>query len=167
MSSHFSVDATAAAAGELRCEKSVEIASAQLTLLEHLEVSLQITQKALLARDLSALEQGTTEQMRLCRALEILPRRTAVPAQNGDPLQGALELRPEAELSAALQAAQARVLHLGRVQAALLVRAQRSLHMIANLLAGPQASYTPPPTTARPRLSWTGDREREEQGCRV
>ena len=43
-----------------------------------------------------------------------------------------------------------RVLHLVRIQMALLRRAQRALKIIENLLAGPHANYAPPNRRADP-----------------
>jgi hypothetical protein len=100
--------------------------------LLELEASLLSSQKALLARDLAGVEQGTLEQMCLRRALEIL--RPWDGARTSDSEQPSSELRATAM----------RILHLGRVQGALLDRAQRSLRMISNLLAGPEANYGPP-----------------------
>jgi len=102
--------------------------------LLELEASLLSSQEALLARDLAGVEQGTCEQVRLQRALEIL--RPCEAAQTSD--------SERTRASSELRAAAIRILHLGRVQAALLDRAQRSLRMISNLLAGPEASYGPP-----------------------
>ena len=103
-----------------------ELAAAAISVLLELEASLLSSQEALLARDLAGVEQGTREQVRLQRAFEILRPWDA------------------AQTSSELRATAMRILHLGRVQAALLDRAQRSLRMISNLLAGPEASYGPP-----------------------
>ena len=98
------------------------LAAASAALLGELESSLAASQRALLARDVVSLDRATREQIRLRRALEILCAQKIVSA-------------PE------LRGAQQRVLHLGRVQAALLVREQRWLTVLANLVAGPEASY--------------------------
>jgi flagellar biosynthesis/type III secretory pathway chaperone len=114
---------------------ALDIAHACLALLHDLETSLQASQQALLARDLPRLEQLTREQNALRRdlvalwtAAKTLPTKTSI---SEDSL--ALELRTSA----------ARVLHLGRIQLALLDRAQRSLRALSRLIAGPQASYGP------------------------
>ena len=98
------------------------LAAASAAVLAELESSLRASQQALLARDISSLEQATREQTRLRRALEILWARNVT-------------FPPE------LRGAQQRVLHLGKVQAALLAREQRWLTVLANLVAGPEASY--------------------------
>lgn len=105
-------------------------------LLAELECSLEAGQRALLSRDLAGLERATSEQIGLHRSLQ------ALGSQNGAPKNDATPLDPA--LAAGLRAAQWRVLYLGRVQAALLTRAQRSLRMLSNLLAGPGASYAAP-----------------------
>jgi hypothetical protein len=127
-------------------------ARASLALLHDLETSLESSQRALLRGDAAGVETGTSEQRRLQRALEILW------ATNGSHLRGrdpenvgrAAEIcwaRPatesRSELAGQLRSAQMRVLHLGRVQAVLLRRAQRSLVVLGNLLAGTGACYSP------------------------
>jgi hypothetical protein len=116
---------------------SLEFAEGSLELLRKLETSLQTSQRALLSGDLAALQQETCEQLRLQRALEV-----------GSPTgAGTSDGYPEPDESASLtdlRAAQMRVLHLGRVQAAILARANRWLTTVSNLMAGPEAGYTSP-----------------------
>ena len=107
---------------------SDEIARASMALLSDLEASLANSQQALLSRDFTRLEQCTRQQIGFHRALEILG-----PHSTGDPAS-----------VAALRTAQLRLLHAVRVQAALLTRAQRWLRTLANLVAGPEANYSPP-----------------------
>jgi hypothetical protein len=117
-----------------------------------LEASLEATQKAVLARDLAELEQGTRDQMRLQRALAILWAEYGMPTQPSPSTTAWLQsFAPQ--FAAEWRAAQMRTLQLARVQAALLARAQRSLTMIANLLAGPESSYgsNPAALAAGPR----------------
>lgn len=111
-----------------------EIAQASLALLTELEASLQASQQGLLSCDVARVERSTREQIRLCRALGILWSGNA----------GASGMQCDLALAAELRSAQRRVLHLGRVQAALLRRAQRWLRMLSNLTAGPEAGYLPP-----------------------
>jgi hypothetical protein len=101
--------------------------------LGELEASLLASQRALLSRDVAGLEERTGEQIRLRRSLEIVWSRAAAPGND-----------PAPAVADELGAAQRRVLHLGRVQAALLARAERWLTMVAHLLAGPTANYAPP-----------------------
>jgi hypothetical protein len=115
--------------------RSTEIVAASLALLAALEASLTASQRALLLRDATALAERTREQIALRLELELLWGKKSAsrnPAHN------------DLALASALRPALLRVLHLGRVQAALLERAQRWLGMVANLLAGPAANYLPP-----------------------
>jgi hypothetical protein len=115
---------------------SPAIAPAASALLAELEQSLEASQRALLSRDLEGLERETREQTGLHRSLEILSSRNGAldePAPRIDPA-----------VAAGLRAAQWRVLYLGRVQAALLTRAQRSLRIVSHRLAGSEASYAQP-----------------------
>jgi hypothetical protein len=111
-----------------------EIMHARLARLAELEASLQVSQRALLSRDISSLEKRTLEQRRLHEALAIL----SVPRlpQGSSPATTLL--------AAELLAAETRVLQLGRIQAALLDRAQRWLRTVVNLLAGVEKAYSPP-----------------------
>ncbi len=125
------------------------MAQASLALLRQMEDSLNASREALLARDLARLEQGTQEQIRLRRALEILwagkhNEDADVPETLRDPV-----------LAENLRAAQLRVLQQGRVQAALLRRAQRWLRVLSNLQAGPEAGYLDP-TSSETRRPWPG-----------
>ena len=89
----------------------------------------------MLAHDVARLEERTCEQVGLRRSLGILWDAAHPPGRDA--------AQHDLRLSAELRAAQIRVLRLGRVQAALLGRAQRWLRMVSNLLAGPEASYAP------------------------
>jgi hypothetical protein len=109
-----------------------------LALLIALEISLSRSQKALLARDLSGIQRGVREQTILYREIKILSRSDA-PAPASESYRA--EIFPR----------QARILHLARVQAALLMKAQRSLLMIASLAGALGTSYAPPPWPATSR----------------
>jgi len=113
------------------------IAQAGAALLGELEASLRLSQSALLQRDLAGLEQATREQTRLRRALEILWEWDATACKPGAGLDG----RGKPESAPTLRAMQQRVLHLGRIQAALLAGEQRWFTMLANLVAGPDSGY--------------------------
>ena len=125
-----------------------EIAQARLSLLTELEASLQSSQHAILTRDVIGLEQSCGQQIRLLRALRIL-----------DPAQADLIFGSK------FRGAQMRILHLARVQAALLARGQRWLRTIENLLAGPATNYgsAPPLHYENPR---TVAEEKERASCR-
>jgi hypothetical protein len=120
---------------------AAEITQASKLLLVELEASLQASQRALLSHDVALMEQHTCEQIRLQRLLEALwSRRDAA----HDPA-----------FIVEMRAAQMRVLHLGRVLAALLVRAQRWQSMLSNLLAGSETSYVPPGGSMARCIAWT------------
>lgn len=87
--------------------------------LLQLEKSVQASQTALLARDLNRLRELTAEQSCLLRSLS-----TWKPACDQNAQEAAI-----------------RILQLGRVHLAILRRAQQSLRVIANFLAGTQSIY--------------------------
>jgi hypothetical protein len=105
-----------------------------LAILTELQASLEASQQALLARDLAGMEQGTRDQRRLQQALAALwtPRCICEFHGSRDTVQ-----------PADFHATAARVHFLGRVQLALLGRALRSLNVLAHLVSGPAASYSP------------------------
>ncbi len=151
--------------------EDAEIAQASLALLAELERSLLAGQQALLSRDVVRVEQATHDQIRGQRALAILWSREAAGPEASDP--GAPATAPpyrlpncDVAVAAALRSAQMRVLALGRVQAALVSRAQRWGRTVSNLLAGPEASYVPP---AWPPASRIASQEKEQEGdsCRA
>jgi hypothetical protein len=115
-----------------RANFGAERNKALIALLAQLEASLAASQKALLAADLAELERGTGEQRALCRQIENSFAAGPVPSPSHN--------QPSGE-QADLRATQARVLHLARVQGALLRRAQRSLRVVAGLMAHP--TYAP------------------------
>ena len=104
------------------------------TLLGELESSLLASQKALLCGDVTELERGAVEQKRLREALTLL-------WTSGSTATFETFSEPNSTL---LRPAQLRILHLGRVQLALLARAQQSVRILANLLAGTAGDYGPP-----------------------
>ncbi|MGA1985060.1 MAG: hypothetical protein ABSG72_02235 [Candidatus Sulfotelmatobacter sp.] len=116
-------------------------AEAGVALLGELESSLEASQHALLARDLAGIERHTGEQVRLRRALEILWSQNSLEGSDRVPIHPMLSVRAGA---AEFGAAELRVLQLGRVQAALLRRAQRWSRMLSHVLAGPGAGYAAP-----------------------
>lgn len=168
------------------------IAPAASLLLAELERSLEASLRALFSRDLEGLERATCEQIGLRRSLQILWPETLVPqnlvSQNlasqslgsqspvsqpsvshsaGQDVRA--QNRPAPELdpacAAGLRAAEWRVLYLGRVQAALLTRAQRSLRIVSHRLAGPAASYAAP-AYARPAFE-PADRPGKEENNKI
>jgi hypothetical protein len=148
-----------------RSNGAMELAAASLAILQELEASLAASQQALLARNLEAMESGIERQQRLQRALAILwgmNQRGGNAAMNQLKTANSLELNEntlrqpillpkELQGDARLQAAAANILHLARVQKALLVRAQQSLRMIGHLAAGAQANYQAPASLGQER----------------
>lgn len=102
-----------------------------LALFCQLEASLHGSRKALLARDLAGIEQGTREQRALAGKVEAVLRKSIVFSGSG--------------LEQELKQAGKRVLAAGRLQAALLARARLKLRVLANMLAGPSVNYGPAP----------------------
>jgi hypothetical protein len=109
----------------------------ELALLAALEDGLCAIESALLSHNLELLENATARLARDYAKLKKMPP-IAGPGSTMHSANGASQLRDT----------RWRVLHLGRVQAALLARMQRSLTAIANLLAGRSASYGPPAAVA-------------------
>lgn len=97
-------------------------------------------QNALLSRNLGGLEQATRE---LARCFAALKQVAGVSQGSKPPSEPRTALAPA--VPQPLRDVQMRVLYLGRVQAALLARAQRSLSMLRNLLGESDATYAPPP----------------------
>jgi hypothetical protein len=126
-----------------------------LALLGQLEASLHGSRQALLARDLAGIEQGTREQRVLAGEIETVLRKGIVPSGS--------------ELDEELRQSGSRVLAAGRLQAALLARAQRQLRVLVNMLTDPSANYGPMPTPddaiASSRIfGWKPDWKRKRAG---
>ena len=121
-------------------------AGACLDGLAALEASLRFTQKALLARDLHGIAQGARDQRHFQQQLELLLFASRAAHKTTHPAWDFRHSRFLPDLNAAAH----RILHLGRIQAALLERGQRSLRMLSNLLAAPSACYRPPSPDSRP-----------------
>ena len=110
-----------------------ELNAAQLALLGELAASLQSSHQAVLTRDVAALNLATADQVRLRHALEILLKPPPDDGEHHKPRDHAFD--PQ------VIAAAARVLHLARVQGALLRRAQQFLSVLAHFAAGPGTTY--------------------------
>jgi hypothetical protein len=111
-----------------------ELLQSQLALFTDIEDCLRAVENALLLRNLEHLDEATARLARYRAELKKMP-----PIAGSEPAiyptSGVRQLRE----------AQLRVLHRGRVEAALLARMQRSLAAVSNLLAIPsRASYGPP-----------------------
>jgi hypothetical protein len=115
-------------------------------LLTSLELALKTSQQALLDREVERLEELTHEQLRLRMLLAVAW------AENGN--QTAESNDPA--VVASMQAAVKRVLHLGRIQRALLDRAQRYLRTLSNRMAGVGTPYDPPQSNQGAKLHGNG-----------
>jgi hypothetical protein len=104
-----------------------------LAVLEEIHASVKRSQKALLATDLAAIDEGTREQLLLVRELE---------RHLGFSPATSLSIYPS-ELLASLKLEAERILELTRIQIALLARAERLLRVRANQLAGSSEPYAP------------------------
>jgi hypothetical protein len=121
----------------------------QLALLTDIENGLRSMQSALRSRNIEGLRQATSRIARCHAELKMVLRFAGSgPARNSTS-------------GARMREAQWRVLQLGRVQAALLARAQRSLTAVTNALTGGEASYRPPIPMPLP------DRRAGDHRCRV
>jgi hypothetical protein len=132
-----------------RASFAAEGSQSFLALLGKLEASLAASQTALLLLDVTELEGCTEEQRTLCRQIENSCSFSAYasPLNEGLPDKKSPLARHSDQI--ALCATQARVLHLARVQGALLRRAQRSLRVVASLTVG--ATYAPQQWRAVPQ----------------
>ncbi|MGB8061573.1 MAG: hypothetical protein WCF26_06750 [Candidatus Sulfotelmatobacter sp.] len=121
-----------------------------LPLWRELEASLLASQNALLSGDLAGLEQLTGEQELLQHKLSLVGRPQIAQRQigtEGGVGSTAAKLAPppiSISLSSAVRGAWTRVLHLGRVQIALLARRQQGLRILRHRMAGLQSLYGPP-----------------------
>ena len=122
--------------------RETEHLRARLALMNALEASLHRSRKALLALDLAGVERGTIEQTGLIRECgEILWSEVPIDLSAGT---NKLEGQQKELLKKELGLCQQRILEAGRLQAALLARAQSKLRVLANMLAGPSVIYSPP-----------------------
>jgi len=126
-------------------ESAVQLAQAGLALIEDLAKSLLGSQKALLIRDLAAIERGTREQIGLVRALHTLRLPDGLISRSSSSFAGGEDRRSAAasERATNLVEQAKRLRHLARLQAALLRRAQAELRVHRNLLAAPGETYGP------------------------
>jgi hypothetical protein len=107
-----------------------------LQLLAELASSLEASQHALLCGDVGQLEQLTVEQSLLWA--RILPL-----AEGDDKRAHNAAVEPHVGTRPALLAAQERILHLARVQQAILRRAGQRSRILSNFLAGTDSDYAP------------------------
>jgi hypothetical protein len=107
-----------------------------LQLLADLASSLEASGHALLCGDVGQLERFTVEQALLWARILPLAEADDKRAHNAG-------VQPHAGARPVLLASQERILHLARVQQALLRRAGQRSRILANLLAGTDSDYEP------------------------
>lgn len=111
-------------------QSSREAAPSRLVLLRELTLSLSASRAALVALDLSGIEQGTREQTELSHRLaEDMAEKGHVP-------------EPDTEMKSEMTQAENEVRRALRLHAALLARVQIKLRVLANRLAGPSVNYS-------------------------
>jgi hypothetical protein len=107
-----------------------ELLGMRMAVMRQLLASLSASRTALLAMDLAAIEHGTREQFGLSGALGEIVRRS----------------RPCAfALAGELKPIESEVLQALRLHSALLVRMQRKIRVMANMLADRNLNYCPWP----------------------
>ncbi len=136
------ISPTLSSAAEPVSGARTDVADFFLSLWRELETSLLASQNALLSGDLARLEQLTGEQASLQCKLSLVLRPHAAQRQTGT--EGGVDSPAPISLSRAVRSAQMRVLHLGRVQIALLARRQQGLRILRHRMAGLQTLYGPP-----------------------
>jgi hypothetical protein len=110
--------------------------------VSQLEQSLRAGQGALLLRDVEKFAEQTAIQVSLSKVLADCLRNSV---DCDDKLRGACF----------------RVMHLCRVQSSLLRRAQRTLQVLSNLLAGPGSNYADLARLQRPTIVTNGASQQE------
>jgi hypothetical protein len=114
----------------------------RIALLYELAAAFEDAQPAMVRCDIQKIQQHAARQHQLCRALLRLH-------ENGPQAPAAGRAQQDEDLLALeLEAMQARVRHLGRVQAALLRRSRRAMQIFARLLASSAVTYAPPAASA-------------------
>jgi len=124
-----------------------------LTLMRELKISLENSRKPLLALDLAGIVQGTGEQVSLVRKLDAALRRcrtahaTANPSAEKNDSPQVMTVFPAQldtpKLEEEIWRCRGAILESIRLQAALLVRAQRKLRVLGNMMAGTSIDYGP------------------------
>lgn len=121
----------------MRDKSSSKAFPSRLALLRELALSLSASRAALVALDLSRIEQGTREQIELSHRLT----KDLAGEDEGNVPEPELEMsQAEDEVRQAL-----------RLHAALLARVQIKLRVLANMLAGPSVNYSVSQTAAPER----------------
>jgi hypothetical protein len=115
---------------------SREVPSSRLVLLRELALSLSASRAALVALDLSGIEDGTREQINLSH-------RLAADMAGEDDVP-----EPDLEMKSEMAQVENEVRQALRLHAALLARVEIKLRVLANMLAGPSVNYSVNQTAA-------------------
>jgi hypothetical protein len=165
MTSDEPIPESADSGGSLPTERSAKTsATRRLALMEGLRASLGHSHQALVGLDLAGIEQGTREQLILIRSLASeLRQAQAAETQAAETQVPETRLASDGwELAQELRRSAVKVVEAARLQAALLRRAQHKLVVMANMLAGAERDYGPPPLRQGMSLA----RERESRAER-
>ena len=110
-----------------------QLSESYVSLLGQLAASVEFSTQAVVCGELTRLEERTAAQQLLWQKISAL-----LPCFDH-------HANPDGPAAAEVLAAQWRLLHRGRVQHALLQRAQQNLRAASNQLAGPHSGYAPIP----------------------
>ena len=124
----------------------------RLGLMRTLAESLESSQGALGRKDAEAIARGAAHQAELCRQWSLLEeqlrvenaRRRALPASAGS--TNALPVEYSAKIAAEWNALGIRIRYLSRVHRSLLRHLQRSLAVVARIVASSAPTYLPAPS---------------------
>lgn len=114
-----------------------------LSIIAEIEASVAGSTKALVASDLPGIESRTTAQASLIAHFAVALRQTRIEVDKHE--EGAApDSMVVSQARKELQRSQRRILEATRLQTALLVRLQRKMRALANMLAGSGVIYRPP-----------------------
>jgi hypothetical protein len=132
-------------AGDRNDENRVDLLRTFRKLLTELESSLYRSHKVLLALDVSGVERGTGEQIRLVSELTVVKARIEMEPPAAAKLAGNKRFPDPAvpELEQQVRLSAQRILQASRLQAAILARYQAKLRVLGNMLAGSSVHYDP------------------------
>jgi hypothetical protein len=135
------------AAASLGFDPEEELGRRRLAWMRHLFASLSASRTALLAMDLPALERATREQFVLSRELATFVRETRPSSAyvRDSLLVHAPDAKHESTLTGELRRVESDVVQALLLQSALLVRMQRKIRVMANMLADRSLNYGPGP----------------------
>jgi hypothetical protein len=116
-----------------------QLITRRIEMLRLLAAALRQSQKAVTARDLDGIYQGTLQQENLCAGIRFLDQEIKTAKNSSGP--GAQRTSQEIGLIEDLLTAESEVRYLNRVQAGLLRRSRRSVNVLVNFLANYLGTY--------------------------